>query len=31
MDVIFLLIGIALFVLTLGLGALCARIMERKS
>ncbi len=31
MDLIFLLIAIALFVATCGLGALCARLMERKS
>ena len=31
MDLLFLLIVIALFIATLGLGALCARLMERKS
>ena len=30
MDLIFLLITIALVVLTFALGALCARLMERK-
>jgi nitrogen fixation-related uncharacterized protein len=31
MDLLFLLIAIALYIATLGLGALCARLMERKS
>ena len=31
MDLIFLLIALALYLATLGLGALCARLMERKS
>jgi hypothetical protein len=31
MDLVFLLIAIALFVATIGLGALCTRLMERKS
>ena len=31
MDLLYVLITIALFVATLGLGALCARLMERKS
>ena len=31
MDLIFLLITIALFISTLGLGVLCARLMERNS
>jgi hypothetical protein len=31
MDLIYLLIATALFVATLGLGALCAHLMERKS
>ncbi len=31
MDLIFLLLAIALYAATLGLGALCARLMERKS
>lgn len=30
MDLIYLLIAVALFVLTLGLGALCARLLGRK-
>jgi len=31
MDILFLLVAIALYVATLGLSALCARLMERKS
>ena len=31
MDLIFLLIAIVLYVATLGLGALCARLIEHKS
>ena len=31
MDLIFLIIALALYLATLGLGALCARLMERKS
>ena len=31
MDLIFLVIALALYLATLGLGALCARLMERKS
>lgn len=31
MDLLFVLIAIALYVVTLGLGALCGRMMERKS
>jgi hypothetical protein len=30
MDLLFVLIALVLFVATLGLGALCARLMERK-
>jgi hypothetical protein len=31
MDLLFVLLALALYVATLGLGALCARLMERKS
>jgi hypothetical protein len=31
MDLLFVLIALALFVATLGLAALCARLMEHKS
>jgi hypothetical protein len=31
MDLIYLLLTAGLFALTLGLGLLCARLMERKS
>jgi len=31
MDLLFILLTAALFVATLGLGALCGRLMERKS
>ena len=31
MDLIFLLLAIGLYVLTLGLGLLCARLLEKKS
>jgi len=31
MDLVFLMLAITLYVATLGLGVLCARLMERKS
>jgi hypothetical protein len=31
MDLLFVLLAIVLYVATIGLGALCARLMERKS
>jgi hypothetical protein len=31
MDLLFMLFALLLFVATLGLGALCARVMEQKS
>ena len=31
MDLLLILLTVALFIATLGLGALCARLMERKS
>jgi hypothetical protein len=31
MDLTFLLLTVVLFALTVGLGVLCARLMERKS